>query len=154
MWNDDQVKAKIRKCRNLPTNLKPEFLPTLSDGDQQQQLDDVAEIDIERLQLDMANATDKVEAQTIELKIRGLINAYKLQEAAGHYISRSKVNEAMIRVGSLFKAAIKRLEADLPPMLEGASPEAMQRMIGEKADEVLRAMQEEYQKMEDIGHEE
>ena len=36
------------------------------------------------------------------------------------------------------------------PMLEGAGPEQMQKMIGEKCDEILRAMLEEYKKIDEI----
>lgn len=151
VFNDEEVKRHMRTIRKLPPNLKPEFLPKTSETPE---LTDVSQIDIESLQLKMANAQDKHEAQTLEIQIRGLLTAFKLQDAAGNYISRALVEEEMIRVGAVFKAAVKRLEADLPPMLEGASPETIQRVIGEKADEVLRAMVEEYKKMDNIGRDE
>jgi hypothetical protein len=83
----------------------------------------------------------------VKTQIDGLLNAYKLREAAGKYVSKDVVREALIKVGTTFKAAVLRMEADLPPMLEGASPAQMQRIIREKVDEVLRALSEESSKV-------
>ena len=153
MFDDVQVKAKIRSSRKMPQNLKPEFMPQIGIGDTDLVVD-VDKIDIDQLKLDMINAPDKHTAQTIEIKIRGLLSSTKLAQAQGELISRNSVEEEMTRVGSVFKAAVKRLEADLPPMIHGASPETMQKLIGEKADEVLRAMKEEYKKIDEIGRDE
>lgn len=151
IYDDESVRDHIRRARKLPANLKPEFMPQVDSGPQ---VLDVENIDVDQLKLDMVNAPDKHTAQTIEIKIRGLLASTKLAAAQGELISRALVEEEMIRVGSVFKAAVKRLEADLPPMLDGASPETIQKLIGDKADEVLRAMAEEYRKIDDIGRDE
>ena len=151
VFSADDVRRHLRTARNLPENLKPGFRPPSHDADL---VVDVDKIDIDQLKLDMINAPDKHTAQTIEIKIRGLLSSTKLAQAQGELISRNSVEEEMTRVGSVFKAAVKRLEADLPPMIHGASPETMQKLIGEKADEVLRAMKDEYKKIDEIGRDE
>jgi len=45
------------------------------------------------------------------------------------------------------KAAIMRMEADLPPMLEGMEPAAMQRTIRGKVDEVMATLADESSKV-------
>jgi len=50
------------------------------------------------------------------------------------------VEESMLRIGAAVKAAIMRMEADLPPMLEGMTPAGMQKVIREKVDEVLSTL--------------
>jgi hypothetical protein len=127
IWNDDDVRAKLARMRNLPPNLKPEFMPTRS-----------APIE--------PPGADKHQAQTVKIQIDGLLNAYKLREAAGKYVARAMVEESLIRIGATFKAALMRLEADLPPMMEGMDPPKMQQTIRDKIDEVLRSLEDEYAK--------
>ncbi len=145
IFDDDAVRARLRKTKTLPPDLKPEWRPqvnppTPSDADP-------TSIDIETIIQQLSTATDKHAAQMVKTQIDGLLNAYKLREAAGKYVSKDVVREALIKVGTTFKAAVLRMEADLPPMLEGASPAQMQRIIREKVDEVLRALSEESSKV-------
>lgn len=139
IWNDDDVRRKIARLRNLPTSIKPEWLPQTAPAD-------VEPIDgsIDHLVSELHGCTDKHQAQTIKLKIDGLINAYKLRAAAGEYISRATHNEIMVRIGATFKAAITAMENELPPMLHGADMPHMQRTIRDKGDEVLRSLDEIY----------
>jgi hypothetical protein len=52
------------------------------------------------------------------------------------------VDEALIRIAAAVKAAILRMEADLPPQLEGCDPPAMQRIIRGKVDEIMSMLSE------------
>lgn len=137
VWDDDQVRAKITKMRNIPPDLKPDWMPKTT-------APDVDHLDgsIDGLVAELHACTDKHQAQTIKTKIDGLINAYKLREAAGLYVSRGKVEEDLIRIGAAVKGAILRMEADLPPMLEGMTPPQMQKLIRDKTDEVLTILSE------------
>ena len=139
VFDDAQVKAKISKMRNLPPDLKPDYLPRVA-AIPQSSAEDPTQIDIEGIIEELKAATDKHEAQTVKTKIDGLINAYKLREAAGLYVSRVKVEEDLIRIGAAVKGAILRMEADLPPMLEGMTPPQMRNLIRQKTDEVLATL--------------
>ena len=139
VFDDEEVRRRIAKMRSLPPDLKPEWHPktasiTVPDGS------DPTQIDIEEIIRQISTATDKHSAQTVKTQIDALLNAYKLREAAGKYVPKSIVEEALMRIGSAVKGAVLRMEADLPPMLEGATPAAMQRMIREKTDEVMATL--------------
>lgn len=145
IWNDDEVKRKISRIRNLPQGIKPEWLPqvTIPDGP--------IDGSIDGLVAELHACTDKHQAQTIKTKIDGLINAYKLRAAAKQYVSKEVVDETDIRIGVIFKTAISSLENELPPMLHGADMPTMQRIIREKGDEILRSLDGEYQKIYNVG---
>lgn len=138
IFDDAQIRAKLARMRNAPPNLKPGWLsqidPLTEPGD------DPTQIDIEAIIGRLSSVTDKHQAQTIKLQIDGLINAYKLREAAGKYVSRTKVEEDLIRIGAAVKGSILRMEADLPPMLEGMTPAQMQKVIREKTEEILASL--------------
>ena len=144
VFDDDQIKSKISKLRNLPPDLKPEWHPRLSESIP---TDDPTTIDIETIIAQLSSATDKHQAQTVKIQIDGLLNAYKLREAAGRYVSKSIVEESLIRIGAVFKSSLLRMEVDLPPMLEGMNPSTMRDTIRLKVDEVLRNMEDEYLKV-------
>ena len=145
VWDDAQVRTKITRCRNLPKTLKDEWKPvpaTPVSNDPIESSDHT-----ERLISELAHCTDKHDAQRIKTQIDGLVNAYKLREAAGSYVSRGMVEEAMLRIGAAVKAAIMRMEADLPPMLEGMTPAAMQKVIRGKVDETMSMLNDESAKI-------
>jgi hypothetical protein len=146
IWDDDQVRDKISKLRNMPPDLKPEWMPK-KDKLEINEDADPTQIDIEKIIAQISTATDRHSAQTVKTQIDALVNAYKLREAAGKYVSRSTVEESLIRVGAVFKSSLLRMEADLPPMLEGMNPAAMKDAIRSKVDEILRNMEEEYLKV-------
>ena len=145
IWNDDAVRKRLAGMRNIPPNLKPEFMPAKS-APIPPPGDDPTQIDIETIIGQLSTVTDKHQAQTVKLQIDGLLNAYKLREAAGKYVAKSMVEESLIRIGATFKAALMRLEADLPPMMEGMDPPKMKQTIRDKIDEVLRTLEDEYSK--------
>jgi hypothetical protein len=139
VFDDDQVRKKIAKMRNLPPDLKPDWHPRMAEPIQPPG-DDPTQIDIEQIIGQLSGVTDKHQAQTVKIQIDGLLNAYKLREAAGKYVARAMVEEALIRIAAAVKASVRRMEADLPPMLEGADPAGMQRIIREKVDEVMTTL--------------
>jgi hypothetical protein len=145
VFDDQQVRDRLAKARKLPDGLKPEWMPSVPV--EPVLSDDPTEFDIETTIRRLASTTDKHQAQTVKLQIDGLLNAYKLREAAGKYVPRSTVEEALIRVGSAVKAAIMRMEADLPPMLDGMDPPSMQRAIRGKVDEVMAVLSDESSKV-------
>lgn len=147
VYDDDQVKKRISKMRSLPPELKPEWLPQVAEMLAAPPPDDPTQIDIESIIRQLSNVTDKHQAQTVKIQIDGLLNAYKLREAAGKYVSKATVDEALIRIAAAVKAAILRMEADLPPQLEGADPPAMQRIIRGKVDEVMTMLSDESAKV-------
>jgi hypothetical protein len=132
--------------RNLPPELKPEWHPQIAQPINPPG-EDPTQIDIEQIIHQLSNVTDKHQAQTVKIQIDGLLNAYKLREAAGRYVSKTTVEESLIRIGATFKAALLRMEADLPPALEGMNPASMQKTIRGKIDEVLRTLSDEYGKV-------
>ena len=141
VFDDEQIRAKLARIRNLPPTLKHEWHPGTREplGDNLPE-DDPTQINIETIIARLSSVTDKHQAQTIKLQIDGLINAYKLREAAGKYVSRTKVEEDLIRIGAAVKGSILRMEADLPPMLEGMTPAQMQKVIREKTEEILASL--------------
>ena len=146
VFKDDEVRKRISKMRNLPPDLKPEWRPQISQPINPPG-EDPTQIDIEQIIHQLSNVTDKHQAQTVKIQIDGLLNAYKLREAAGRYVSKTTVEESLIRIGATFKAALLRMEADLPPALEGMNPASMQKTIRGKIDEVLRTLSDEYGKV-------
>lgn len=151
VWSDDEVKSRLAKIRQLPQGLKPEFMPTAPAATPTITLDaDPTQVDIESIIAQIGAATDKHSAQTVKTQIDALVNAYKLREAAGKYVSKTTVEEALIRIGAAVKAACLRLEADLPPMLEGASPAQMQNVIRQKVDEVMTSLSEASSKVWEV----
>ena len=146
VFKDEEVRKRIAKMRNLPPDLKPEWQPQIAKPINAPG-EDPTQIDIEQIIHQLSNVTDKHQAQTVKIQIDGLLNAYKLREAAGRYVSKTTVEESLIRIGATFKAALLRMEADLPPALEGMNPAAMQQTIRGKIDEVLRTLSDEYGKV-------
>ena len=130
--------------RNLPPDLKSEFHPKVKSAKASIDGVEPTTIDIEEIIARLSSCDDKHQAQTIKLQIDGLLNAYKLREAAGRYVSKVVVDESLMRIGAVFKSSLMRMEADLPPAMEGMNPSQMRDAIRAKVDEVLRNMQDEY----------
>jgi hypothetical protein len=99
--------------------------------------------DIEDLIRQLQSAADYDVARKLKTQIDGLKSAYQLREAAGSYVSLGVIEEAVTRICSSVKGSIMRLEADLPPMLEGLSPSRMQVIIRQKIDETLTLLSDE-----------
>jgi len=70
---------------------------------------------------------------TAEAELREL----ELEKQRGEVISFREVEEAVMRIGAAVRAAVMRLEADLPQALEGLDAPAMQRTIRAAVDLIL-----------------
>jgi flagellar biosynthesis/type III secretory pathway protein FliH len=134
--SDEEVRLRIGRMRNIPPTLKPEFMPKLA-AKIEAPGEDPTQIDIEAIIRQLSNVTDKHQAQTVKIQIDGLLNAYKLREAAGQYVSKSTVKSAILRITSAVNAMMQRMVNDLPPMLEGLRPESMEEIIAAKVDEAI-----------------
>ena len=86
-----------------------------------------------------------------KLKADADMAEFRVAQTKGELISRAEVDLEMRRVGSVFGAALERLQADLPPMLEGLKVESMAGVIREATDNVRRAMVEQYRQMDRVG---
>lgn len=68
----------------------------------------------------------EIECKKIELK--------KLKDTC---IDMIDVQNAFYKLGAVMRAGIMRMQADLPPMMEGQSPSGMAKIIGESAEKIL-----------------
>jgi hypothetical protein len=73
----------------------------------------------------------EIECKKIELK--------KLDDTCVDMID---VQNAFYKLGALVRAGIMRMQADLPPALEGQSPSRMAKIIGESAERLLSELSE------------
>jgi hypothetical protein len=75
--------------------------------------------------------TIEIECKKLELK--------KLEEST---IDMIDVQNAFYKLGAVIRAGLLRMQADLPPALEGQSPSRMANIIGEAADTLLNELSE------------
>jgi phage terminase Nu1 subunit (DNA packaging protein) len=75
--------------------------------------------------------TIEIECKKLELK--------KLEEST---IDMVDVQNAFYKLGSVIRAGLLRMQADLPPALEGQSPSRMAKIIGEAAETLLNELSE------------
>lgn len=75
--------------------------------------------------------TVEIECKKIELK--------KLDDTC---IDMIDVQNAFYKLGAVMRAGIMRLQADLPPALEGQSPSRMAKIIGESSERLLTELSE------------
>ena len=72
---------------------------------------------------------------------------HELRISKGEAIDIAEVEDAFSAIGAAVKGAISRLEADLPPMLEGMEPAKMQLIVRDKCDEVLALLEDQAAKV-------
>jgi hypothetical protein len=75
--------------------------------------------------------TVEIECKKIELK--------KLEDTC---IDMVDVQNAFYKLGAVMRAGIMRMQADLPPTLEGQSPSRMAKIIGESSEKLLTELSE------------
>lgn len=138
VFDDESIRKYLRRARQIPSNIRDDLKPKVVAVPMPE---DPTDIDIETIIRQLSAVTDKSQAQTVKLQIDGLLNAYKLREAAGKYVSKALVREAFLRITSANKALMMRMIHDLPPMLDGASPAQSQKIIADKIQEVLSHLQ-------------
>jgi phage terminase Nu1 subunit (DNA packaging protein) len=77
------------------------------------------------------------DARTLKVQIDALRAGYALEVEQENYCSINEIMDAMTGIAATVRAAIMRMEADLPPMLEGMNAATMQKVIREKVDGIM-----------------
>ena len=72
---------------------------------------------------------------------------HELRMSKGESVDIAEVEDAFAYIGAAVKGAISRMEADLPPMLEGLPPAKMQSIVRDKCDEVLALLEDQKAKV-------
>jgi hypothetical protein len=132
--DDEAVKAHVAKLQKHPKTINPEYLA------QPEQLTETPDISV--LKENLLRTLDEKEAKRIKTQIEGLLSAQKLEVLNASYISMVDTNAAFTKLGSIIRAGIMRMQADLPPALEGQSPSRMAKIIGESAEKLLTELSE------------
>lgn len=83
------------------------------------------------------------DARTLKVQIDALRAGYALEVEQERYCSIAQIEDAMDGIAAVVRNAIKRMEADLPPMLEGLDAAAMKRIVAEKSAEVIQIIYDE-----------
>lgn len=73
--------------------------------------------------------------------------AHDLKMAKAESVDIAEVEDAFASIGAAIKGAVSRMEADLPPMLEGLPPAKMQTIIRDKCDEILALLEDQASKV-------
>jgi hypothetical protein len=133
IYDDDALREHVRKVGNRTRTLNLEWLGV---GQAQEN------VDIETLKNQLLHTIDRNEAQRLKTQIDGLLSAQKLEVLNASYISMIDVKEAFTKLGAIIRAGIMRMQADLPPALEGQSPSRMAKIIGEAAETLLNELSE------------
>ena len=89
-----------------------------------------------------ARPEDRAFWQTQKTKLECERIQHWLDIDRGKFVSIEGVANDMLKIGGAVKAAMLRLEADLPPMLVGLDEAAMQIKIRAQGDEILRLFAE------------
>ena len=82
-----------------------------------------------------------------KLEVEIAIAKLKYDAACNELVSIAEVEDVLAAIGAAVKGAISRLEADLPPMLEGMKPAKMQLIVRDKCDEVLALLEDQSSKV-------
>ena len=132
--DDDSVKAHVAKLTRHPKTINAEYLTA---PEQAEETPDIA-----FLKTALLRTLDEKEARRIKTQIDGLLSAQKLEVLNESYISMLDVKAAFTRLGSIIRAGTLRMQADLPPALEGQTPSRMAKIIGESAKNMLTELSE------------
>jgi hypothetical protein len=87
------------------------------------------------------------EARLRKLQAEASLRELELSRLRGEVISYREVEEAVMRIGAAVRGATMRMEADLPPMLEGLSASKMQFVIRQVVDQVLGELSDQGNKL-------
>jgi hypothetical protein len=78
--------------------------------------------------------------QKLEVEIE--CRKIELKTLESSVIEINEVKDAFTKLGAVVRAGIMRMQADLPPALEGQSPSRMAKIIGESAEKLLTELSE------------
>jgi phage terminase Nu1 subunit (DNA packaging protein) len=87
------------------------------------------------------------DARTLKVQIDALRAGYALEVEQERYCSMMQIEDGMDGIAAVVRNSIKRLEADLPPMLEGLDAAGMKRLISEKTAIVIQTIYDEGQQL-------
>jgi|GEM_PF-2285922 len=87
-----------------------------------------------------SNSAEMAIARLQKLQAEARSATLKADEMAGKLIDIVEVEACFVRIGTVTKALLVRMQADLPPMLEGQSASRMAKIISEAVESVLRSM--------------
>jgi DNA-binding transcriptional regulator YiaG len=87
------------------------------------------------------------EARLRKLRAEAELKELELAKQRGELISIAEVLEGISRIGAATRSAIMRMEADLPPMLEGLPAAKMQLVIRQMVDQVLGELSDQGSKL-------
>jgi hypothetical protein len=90
---------------------------------------------------------DASAARLRKLRAEADLAELKAAQLRGEVISIHEVEEAMTQIGAAVRASIIRLEADLPPMVEGLDAATIQKIVREKTHEILTMLSDEASKV-------
>ena len=103
--------------------------------------------ELEELVRQVKSARTYNDARTLKVQIDALRSGYALEVEQNNYCSISQIEDGVSAIASVVRNAIKRLEADLPPMLEGLDASAMRGLISEKVAKVIQTIYDEGQRI-------
>jgi len=118
-----------------------------SGDDKTSGITDTHAVELEGLIQQVKSARTYNDARTLKLQIEALRSGYALTVEQDRYCTMAEISDAMVGVAASVRAAVMRMEADLPPMLEGMDAPAMQRAIRDKVDEVMQVIHDAGEKM-------
>lgn len=87
------------------------------------------------------------DARTLKVQIDALRSGYALEVEQNRYCSLAQIEDGLDAIASVVRNAVKRMEADLPPMLEGLNASKMKSIISEKAAAVIQIIYDEGERL-------
>ena len=108
---------------------------------------DTHAVELEGLIQQVKSARTYNDARTLKLQIEALRSGFALTVEQERYCNMAEILDAMTGIAATVRAAIMRMEADLPPMLEGVTPAQAQLIIRAKVDEVMHVIHEAGEKL-------
>jgi phage terminase Nu1 subunit (DNA packaging protein) len=87
------------------------------------------------------------DARTLKVQIDALRSGYALEVEQNRYCSLAQIEDGLDAIASVVRNAVKRMEADLPPMLEGLEASKMKSVISEKAAAVIQIIYDEGERL-------
>ena len=118
-----------------------------SGSDEKSGITDAQAVELEGLISQVKAARTYNDARTLKLQIEALRSGYALEVEQSKYCEVAQIDECLAGIAAAIRASIMRLEADLPPMIEGLDAAAAQKVIRQKIDEVMNVLQDEGDKL-------
>jgi hypothetical protein len=87
-----------------------------------------------------AAGTEMYQARLKKLQAEAISAQLKADELAGKLIAIDEVEACFVRIGNVTKSLLIRMQADLPPALEGQTPSRMQAIIAQAVASILTQM--------------